>query len=265
MVRCWRQTRHCIGSCFGGEKDLTLRAELTGELAMSEILPEGFLRFSEAVALLAEGMWGGLKRASPLVEFKTLSKGRGSVTFGPWREEASQSLTLAAVSEQMPVYVFGVPEAEVGDLRPKLTRVAGSVLARLIKVRSTFPDHPRVSMKAVERNGELYRALNTGVLVVRKSEFNGWYRRERRKGRWHSQHNRLNKEGRPSQRTEALRNAVAAIVADEPITIAELRRRLVTSGRTGVPSEDTLARVVDELYRETGDAKFRRPKRARRK
>jgi hypothetical protein len=49
------------------------------------------------------------------------------------------------------------------------------------------------------------------------------------------------------------------------VTIAELRRRLVRSGRTDAPSEDTLARVVDELYCETGDAVFRRPKRAPRK
>ena len=120
-------------------------------------------------------------------------------------------------------------------------------------------------MKAVAGNGELYRALNTGLLVVRKREFDAWYRRERQKGRWHSQRSKLKKEGRPSQQTDALRNAVAAHMPDDTITIVELRRRLVTSGRTNVPSEDTLARVVDRLYRETGDVKFRRPKRARRR
>lgn len=71
------------------------------------------------------------------------------------------------------------------------------------------------------------------------------------------------KEGRPSQQTDGLRNAVAAIMQEGKITTAELRRRLVSSGRTDVPSEDTLARVVDELYRETGEARFRRRKRAR--
>jgi hypothetical protein len=29
---------------------------------MSETIPTGFLRFSEAVALLAQGIWGGLTR-----------------------------------------------------------------------------------------------------------------------------------------------------------------------------------------------------------
>jgi hypothetical protein len=232
---------------------------------MTETRAKGCLRFSEAVALLAQGIWGGLKRPAPVVEVKKLYKGQGSVTFGPWKEKAGARLTLAAVDEQIPVYVFGRPQAERGDRRPKLTRVPGAVLRRLIKSRGCLPDHSHAPMKAVAGNGELYRALNTGLLVVRKREFDAWYRRERQKGGWHSQRSKLKKEGRPSQQTDALRNAVAAHMPDDTITIAELRRRLVTSGRTNVPSEDTLARVVDRLYRETGDVKFRRPKRARRR
>jgi hypothetical protein len=232
---------------------------------MSETLPKRYLRFSEAVALLAQGIWGGLKRPTPVVEAKKQFKEQVSINFGPWKEKADGRLTVAAVSEQIPVYVFGRPQAEAGDPRPKLTRVPGALLGRLIKARGSFSDHPRASMKAVEGNGELYRVLNTGLLVVRKSEFDAWYRRERRKGRWHSQRSKLRKEGRPSQQTEALRNAVAAAMPDDTISIAELHRRLVKSGRTNVPSEDTLARVVDELYRETGEAKFRRPKRKNRR
>lgn len=118
-------------------------------------------------------------------------------------------------------------------------------------------------MRAVEKDGQLFRALNTGLLIVRKSEFDAWYQREHRKGKWPSQRGKSKKEGRPSHQTDGLRNAVAAIMQEGKITIAELRRRLVSSGRTDVPSEDTLARVVDELYRETGEARFRRHRRAR--
>jgi hypothetical protein len=53
-------------------------------------------------------------------------------------------------------------------------------------------------------------------------------------------------------------------VPDEVITIAELRQ-LVASGLSNVPSEDTLARLVDQLYRETGNVKFLRRQRDRRK
>jgi hypothetical protein len=236
----------------------------TAELVVSETIPAGFLRFSKAVALLAQGIWGGLGRPTPVIEVKQY-EGQVSVTFGPWKEKAGQCLTLAAVNEQIPVYVFGQPQAEAGRPGPELTRVPGAVLKRLIKPRGCLPDHPRVSMRAVENDGQLFRALNTGLLIVRKSEFDAWYQREHRKGKWPSQRGKSKKEGRPSHQTDGLRNAVAAIMQAGKITIAELRRRLVSSGRTDVPSEDTLARVVDELYRETGEARFRRHRRGRAK
>jgi hypothetical protein len=178
---------------------------------------------------------------------------------------AGERLTLAAVGNQVPVYVYGRPQAEAGDRKPDLRRVPGAVLGQLIKSRGCLPDHPRASMKAAGGNGELYRALNTGRLVVRKREFDVWYRRERQKGSWPSQRDRFKKEGRPSQQTVGLRNAVTAILQEGKISIAELRRRLVASGRNKIPSEDTLARMIDQLYRATGEAVFRRRKRARRK
>ena len=53
---------------------------------MSETIPAGFLRFSKAVALLAQGIWGGLRRPTPVIEVKQY-KGQVSVTFGPWKEK----------------------------------------------------------------------------------------------------------------------------------------------------------------------------------
>jgi len=44
-----------------------------------------------------------------------------------------------------------------------------------------------------------------------------------------------------------------------------LHRLLVASGRSDVPSQDTLARLVDQLHRETGEAALLRTPRARRK
>jgi hypothetical protein len=230
---------------------------------VSETVPSGYLRFSEAVTLLAQGIWGGQTRPKPIRDVKRHYKKPLSITFGPWKERASKDLALAAVNEQIAVYVFGRPQAEAGRPGPEMTQVPGAILGRLIKIRGGFPDHPRVSMKAVAWNGELYRAINTGVLVVQKCDFDAWYRRERQKGRWPSQRSRLKKEGRPSRQTDELRNAVSAIMLEGSMNVAELHRRLVASGRTGVPSEDTLARLVDLLLGETGDTRFRRPKRAR--
>jgi hypothetical protein len=230
---------------------------------MFETLPAGYLRISEGVELLAQGMWGGLRRPDPVRDLKKRYRGAISVTFDPWKQKAGKRLTLAAVDEDIPVYVFWRPYTETTDPEFEIMRVPGSTLERLIRVRGKLPDHPRASMRVVEKNEKLYRALNTGILIIRKRDFDAWYRRERQKGRWPSQRGKLEKEGRPSRQTERLRKAVVAIMQDGKMTIAELRRRLIGSGRSDVPSADTLARLVDELYRETGEAKFRRLRRAR--
>jgi hypothetical protein len=47
--------------------------------------------------------------------------------------------------------------------------------------------------------------------------------------------------------------------------ITTLHRLLVASGRSDVPSQDTVARLVDQLHRETGDMKLLRVTRVRRK
>ena len=93
---------------------------------------KGLLRFSEAVVLLAQEMWGGLKRPAPVVEAKKQSKKHVSIAFGPWKKEAGERLTMAAVSEEILIYAFGRPQAEAGDRSPKLTRVPGAVLRRLV-------------------------------------------------------------------------------------------------------------------------------------
>lgn len=47
--------------------------------------------------------------------------------------------------------------------------------------------------------------------------------------------------------------------------IATLHRLLVTSGHSDVPSQDTVARLVDQLHGKTGDMKLLRIARARQK
>ena len=189
---------------------------------------------------------------------------KASLGYGPWKEGAGQRLTTAAINEKVPVYVLWSPQNEACCVGPKTTPVPGIVLGRIITTRGTLPDHPRVSMKTIAWDGKLFMALNTGLLVVRESEFDLWYRREKAKGRWPSQLSRLKKSGRPSKRNEALINTIK-VAMGEKISIAALRRRLLASGHSAVPSQDTLERLVDELYRETGDAIFLRNKRLRRK
>jgi hypothetical protein len=223
------------------------------------------LRLSDAVNLLAQGIWGGLQRPIPLQKFKWQYR-KASVGFGPWKEKAGQCLRSAAIDGKVHVYVFGTPQSEIGDLSPEITPVPAAVLHRLIPMRGSLPDHPRASMKAAGGDGKLFRSLNTGLLLVRRSEFDAWCQRERAKHRWPSQRSTSKqRDGRPSVQTDELRTAVINAMRERKTSIAALRRRLVGSGRADIPSLDTLERLVDQLYRETGEAEFFRMKRARRK
>jgi hypothetical protein len=78
--------------------------------------------------------------------------------------------------------------------------------------------------------------LKAGIILVHSKEFETWYRSERDKGRWPSQHSRL-KKGRPSTQTEGLRDAIIVALREGKTSIAALRRRLETCGRTDVQGE----------------------------
>jgi hypothetical protein len=142
---------------------------------------------------------------------------------------------------------------------------------RLIASRGSLPDHPiRPSIKSAEGNERLFALLTVGLLVVRASDFEDWYQSERAKGRWPSQRSKSKiSEGRPTKQTEAIRNAVLALVRDHKWNgkdpISGLQRLLVASGRSEVPSQDTLARLVDHLHSEMGEAELLRIPRRRRK
>src|SRR2546430_202195 len=118
-------------------------------------VPDGFLRFSDALSRLAEGMWGGLRRPAPVRAIKRIQK-RASIGFGPWREQAGQCLTAAVKNGRLAVYVFAEPQAlfksralarrSPQELEPVTVPV--SVLARLSTTRGSLPDHPiRPSIK----------------------------------------------------------------------------------------------------------------------
>jgi hypothetical protein len=204
---------------------------------------------------------------------------RASIGFGPWREQAGQRLTAEVKKGRLKVYVSAEPHApfkcraltRCSPQRMKPVTVPVSVLARLITTRGGLPDHPiRPSIKTAEGDEKLLGLLTVGVLVIRASDFEVWYRSERAKGKWPSQRSRLKIcGGRPTKQTEPVRNAVIGLVRDGTwrgnVSIAKLHRLLIASGDNEVPSPDSLARLVDQLHAETGKGEFFRAKRARRK
>jgi len=241
------------------------------------LMPDGYLSLSCATNLLADGMWGGLPRPEPVASLKQSQK-KLSVGWGPWREQSALCLTAAATKGDLAVYVCANPH--VRSKKPKLIGrpmaeiepvvVPVGVLRRLMTTRGGLSDHAiRPSLRTILGDEKMYVLLKTGLLVVRMREFEVWYRSERNKGKWASQRRRTKKpEGRPTKQTGALRNAVLRLVRDlewnGEAGIAALHRLLVASGRSGIPSPDTLARLVDQMHRETGEVGLRRIARARR-
>src|SRR6516162_780232 len=241
-------------------------------------VPDGFLRFSDAINRLDEGMWGGLRGPAPVRAIKRIEK-RASIGFGPWREQAGQRLTAEVKKGRLAVYVFAEPQALFKKSHSGRTLAAGTGARDRAGDRSCPaynharepPDHPiRPSIKTAEGDEKLLGLLTVGVLVIRASDFEVWYRSERAKGKWPSQRSRLKiSGGRPTKQTEPVRNAVIGLVRDGKwsgkISIAKLHRLLIASSDDKVPSPDTLARLVDQLHAETGEAEFFRVKRAQRK
>jgi hypothetical protein len=247
-------------------------SELCVEITLTDlILPDGFLRFSDAVSRLAQGMWGGLRRPIPVRRIKGHKQYKNvSVVFAPWKQQAGRRVSTAATEGDLPVYIFACSNAQSDTpyAQPAIREpvvLPTQLLGRLITTHGCFPDHPiRPSMKTAGGDKEIHGLLKTGIIVVRSKEFEIWYRAERDKGRWASQHSRLKKTGRPSTQTKGLRGAIIVALREGKTSIAALRRRLETAGRTDVPSPDTLARLVDQLHRETGERElFRKPSRRR--
>jgi hypothetical protein len=239
--------------------------------------PKGYLRISHATNRLEDGMWGGLPRPEPVVTFKQ-GQQKLSVGFGPWREKAAERLMAAAVGGELAVYVIAQPQR--GFRKRKLRKLPREViepvvvpvgaLSRLMTSHGGLPDHAiRPTIMTTRGDAVLLGLLITGLLVVRTNDFDAWYQSERAKGKWASQRSRTKSpEGRPTKQTESLRNAVLGLVRDlkwdGKAGIAALHRLLVASGRSDVPSPDTLARLVDQMHSETGEAGLRRIARARR-
>jgi hypothetical protein len=223
-------------------------------------VPDGYLRLSDAVERLARGFWGGLQRPKPLQTMDPKYRRMVSLGFGPWKTEAESILKTAATEGKLPVYVSTESCAAINDLESQRTLLPTTVLSRMIPRRGGLPDHTiRPSLKIACGDQKILELLQVGLLLVQAKDFNEWYLVERAKGNWPSQRSKKERrEGRPSKQSEGLGNAVINFMHEKKTSIARLRGRLVSSGRTDVPSLDTLRRLVDRLYRETGDPVLRR-------
>src|SRR5277367_2887444 len=68
-------------------------------------VPGGFLRISDAVDRVAQGLWGGFSRPELVAAFKAENQ-KSSVGFGPRKDEAGKILTAAAIKGKLAIYVY---------------------------------------------------------------------------------------------------------------------------------------------------------------
>jgi hypothetical protein len=226
-------------------------------------VPNRYILFSEAIRKLAISMWGGLRRPDELQKVKQIFNKAGEpnarIEWGRWRQKAAERLTRAARLGELMVYV-----THQDRRAPTCSMVPSKSLKQLILSRGSLQDRAiRPSIKACNGDQTLFAWLKTGCLVIDETEFSRWYQAEYRRGKWPSQRSRKKRTtGRPRNQSDSLRNAILARVRDGDWSgnksIVSLRQLLIDSRRDDVPSADTLARRVDELHDEIGDAALHR-------
>jgi hypothetical protein len=252
-----------------------------------------YMSISDAVIRLRDGTFAQLPRLLLVVEAKAAFRkeqrrppedGRPpkkvqlnrkpkplSVDFGPWRTEAAEQIRDAALAGKLKVYLA----PENGTEYPACAKdwgepelLAPDVLRLIILVRGGLPDHP-LHVRSAPRGSAIDRSLlmrvKTCALLLKRTEFDAWYRDEKLKRKWPSQkESKSPHPGRPRTNevwTNRIKNFVDANRWAAQQSIVALKSMLAASEDEAPPSDDTLARIVDRIFQEMGDSRFRRKKR----
>jgi hypothetical protein len=161
--------------------------------------------------------------------------------------------------------LFQLGEDSKQDHDPIL--LAPEILRRMIRARGGLSDdviRPTLRLVHDQPQAEcLLAAMQDGVLMVDAEEFKAWYRTERSRGIWPSQVGKSVKRGRPTKQTEGLRSKIGAITDENRWRPSDgfpaLRALLQIDGI--LASADTLRRLIDQMFLESGDPRLRRSKR----
>jgi hypothetical protein len=139
---------------------------------------DGFLLLSSASRKPREGMWGGLKRPIPVAELKRHYP-KLRVGLSEWREAAVERVRAALRRGDLAFYVMAADLSEPMPLPVELAQ-------RLVSWRGEIiTDRPIRLPHSWARDGlissQTFLLLKSGVFVVRRDEFEAWYRDERRR------------------------------------------------------------------------------------
>jgi hypothetical protein len=221
----------------------------------------GLLLISEAMARLEAGMFGGdLKRPAEVQMAKKTYPG-ASIGWGPPKKDAAKRIHEAITQGKLPVFVLA--DLAEGEVHRAPLQVPLGVLKRMIVTRGGLPDHAVQPMRIFAKGTvtpELLAALSKSALYVRRKEFDAWYKKARSKRNWPSQRSSCKpRMGRPPKQND-LRDPIVALVKDGQWSvrqkITDLVRLLESKGR--VATRDTASRIVDQLFKETGEQRYRR-------
>jgi hypothetical protein len=232
-----------------------------------------FILISEAVARLKVGMYASLNQPEPIAKIKKVEP-RLSIELGAQKEDAAERIYEAI--EKGKLSVFALSTSTEDRVHEPHLQVPLNVLKQMILTRGGLPDHAIEPIRIFAKASiapELLAALSKSELYIRRKEFDAWYEEAREKNNWPSQHTsrKLRKDGsfkpsmgRPSKQNH-LRNPIIALVNERCWSarqkIADLVRLL--EAKQIKATRDTVSRVVDQLFKEKGDQRYRRDARKR--
>ena len=227
------------------------------------LVAEAKMRFEHAQKLPPTAALAGKQKA--YAPQRTERRQKLSIGCGPRREKAANLIRIAALAGKLKVYVT------YGTEHQTFEAVSPDILTLIVTARNALPDHPTHIYRAPHGSSidpAYLMRLSRGTLYLSKSEFELWYRAEKAKQKWPSQQEgqkRRAKVGRPRMAPIWRERIVECVeagrwTAQEPI-VALRKQLLKYPSDAQLPSDDTLARIVDKLFPEEGDDHYRRNKR----
>jgi hypothetical protein len=164
------------------------------------------------------------------------------------------------------------PECLASSVEPE--HLPSKVVELIIPVRGGLPDNPTRVTRSPSVCSLMLRRIENGSLVVNAREFESWYKAERRRKRWPPQKGgeAPRRRGRPPT-DNIWEGWIKAIVekglwsAQQPV--ADLLRLIernadslwLQAGKDAPPKKDAISQIVNRIFDETGDDRFRRQKR----
>lgn len=211
-------------------------------------------------------MYGSLNQPEPIANLKKRKQrlliGSGPIGWGPQKEDAAERIHEAIVQGKLSVFVLPASTNQVP------LQVPLDVLERMIRARGGLPDRAIEPLRIFAKEpitAELRVALSQSDLYLQRSEFDAWYKEAQKKRNWPSQRSSCKpRMGRPPKQND-LRTPIVVLVNEgrwsTQQTIADLVRLLEL--KAIIADRDTARRVVDQLFKETGEQCYRRCARSR--